>query len=344
MDGTPGGYYYEPPDDAHASNATIWIIELQGGGECATKALCEKREGTALATSNAFPKSVELSTFLNDPSIPGLGFAAHRVLIPYCSQDLWTGTRENTSKSETFGYYFSGRHILDAVVHELPIGEGHSVVLTGESAGGIGVWNNVDWLSDQLEPLNASVYAVPIAGFYFYAYPYDGPGALPANESTLSDFRAPAWPLHFRTWESATDASCFDHFKHDTPSQCLLANYSYPFISSPSFIVEAQTDQVVLEYHDWIPKPPALWLNQDALAYSLEWRANMSQALSGSKSIFFPACFTHTGVADATIAGVSFADAFVEWFFETHGGKDRAVRYVDDCGAEKVGCGTCGSA
>lgn len=339
MDGSPGGYYYEPPDSAHAANATIWIIELQGGGECATSKLCKKHDGTALATSDAFPRSVQMTKFLNDASISRLGFTVHRVFVPYCSQDLWSGTRTSVSENETFGYYFSGRHILDAVVSELPVGMRHSIVLTGESAGGIGVWINADWLTNKLASMDARVYAVPIAGFYFYAYPYDGPGALPANESSLSDFRPPAWPSHYTVWQSATDVDCFERYKDDTPSRCLLANYSYPFVSAPSFIAEAQTDEVVLTYHDWIPSP---WSNEDALAYALRWRANMSQALGGEKSIFFPACFVHTSVVDATIDGASFVGAFEEWFFDTRGGRDRPVRYVDACGAEKLGCGDCG--
>lgn len=35
MDGSPGGYYFAP----NASSSS-WIIELQGGGECASKETC----------------------------------------------------------------------------------------------------------------------------------------------------------------------------------------------------------------------------------------------------------------------------------------------------------------
>ena len=48
--------------------------------------------------------------------------------------------------------------------------EATDVILSGVSAGGIGVWINVDYLQS-LVP-SARVVAAPVAGFYFYAYPY----------------------------------------------------------------------------------------------------------------------------------------------------------------------------
>lgn len=57
--------------------------------------------------------------------------------------------------------------------------------------------------------------------------------------------------------------------------QCMLANASFPYITSEAFIAEAQTDQVVLLDHDWVPlsyltQPPEQ-------AYLAAWAANMSQ-------------------------------------------------------------------
>lgn len=47
-----------------------------------------------------------------------------------------------------------------------------------------------------------------------------------------------------QTWQSFMDQSCCKALKK-TPWACMLANYSLPYISSSSFIVEAQTDQTV---------------------------------------------------------------------------------------------------
>ena len=50
MDGTLAGFYLAPGTDG-----SKWMIELQGGGECATEAECRPHLGTALASSDYFP-------------------------------------------------------------------------------------------------------------------------------------------------------------------------------------------------------------------------------------------------------------------------------------------------
>ena len=70
------------------------------------------------------------------------------------------------------------------------------VVLTGDSAGGIGVWTNVDWLQTMLP--QARVIGAPLAGFYAFAYPYTGPRFVERGE----DFRKAAWASHVDLWHS----------------------------------------------------------------------------------------------------------------------------------------------
>ena len=71
--------------------------------------------------------------------------------------------------------------------------------------------------------------------------------------------------------------------------------------SSHAFVTEAQTDMVVLLYHDWVPE--AYIREPPELAYVTQWAANMSVALepviydgpTGQNGVFNPACFIHTG-------------------------------------------------
>ena len=94
---------------------------------------------------------------------------------------------------------------------------------------------------------------------------------------------------------------------------------------------EAQTDQVQLEAHDWLPGPD----HQDApeRAYMQAWADNMTQALAqtaGAKAgIFNPACYIHTsfGLTGPLLSGENYLEAFARWYF---GGED--VRLADDCG------------
>ena len=51
-DGSQGGYYHEKASSL--TNATKWVIHLQGGGECTDKQSCEKRLSSALGSSKHF--------------------------------------------------------------------------------------------------------------------------------------------------------------------------------------------------------------------------------------------------------------------------------------------------
>lgn len=237
MDGSPGGYYL-----AANSSSASWVIELEGGGECASKVNCDGRKGSALISSKYFPKDHSPSFLLADSDANPRLRTFNRVFVPYCSQDLWTGQRTSAS-DETFGYYFAGRHVLAGVLDALDassgLGGAKEIVLTGESAGGIGVWPNLDALAERYP--KARVVGAPIAGFYAFAYPYTGPGH---TSSRLADFREEAWPGHVALWDAALDTSCAAALGPSRAYRCMLSNYSYPHVSSHVFITEAQTDKV----------------------------------------------------------------------------------------------------
>ena len=149
MDGSPGGYYL-----ARNKTSTAWVVELQGGGECATQKLCDAvaSRGSPLASSDYFPSTHSMSYYsVDDPVGNPLLRHWNRLFIPYCSQDLWTGTR-TTARSDTWGYYFSGHIILESILDHLKLSMSNAtdIVFTGVSAGGIGVWPNVDWLAERL--------------------------------------------------------------------------------------------------------------------------------------------------------------------------------------------------
>lgn len=254
MDGTLGAFYHQ---SSSPENASRWVIFLDGGGECASEAACMANVNTALGSSNYFYPEVWLPYFLSDDCDLNPDFCTwNRVEIPYCSQDLWSGqvTQPNAS---TWGLYFSGHLIFEAVLNALQasagLGSATEIVLTGASAGGIGVWINVDYIASRFPA--ARVSAAPIAGFYFFATWYSGPNA---TQNGLADFREAAWPSHMALWQSYVNEYCAAGRSNSPPDGvgpwgCLLANYSYPYVKSASFVMEAQTDEVVLTAHDQLP-------------------------------------------------------------------------------------------
>ena len=58
MDGSPAGYYLQqsPCNASSCSSDSKWVIELQGGGECASAEECDEKQGTPLASSRFFGK------------------------------------------------------------------------------------------------------------------------------------------------------------------------------------------------------------------------------------------------------------------------------------------------
>ena len=174
LDGSLGGFYFEPYNDPSEANATKWVIFLQGGGECASNASCSAAAKSELGSSKYFAPSIEFDEGEYYASgLPGNPFASwNRVDIPYCSQDLFSGTRESTSP-DTFGLYFSGHLIFESILQTLKdqyaLDAATEVILTGVSAGGIGAWLNTNSLVTSFVPAGCRVTIAPIAGMYFFA-------------------------------------------------------------------------------------------------------------------------------------------------------------------------------
>jgi hypothetical protein len=179
MDGTPSGYYYLESTAPNTSQK--WTLSLFGGGECFDKASCTSHLEDELGSSKYFKPFQYFGAYAqfacaesnNNP-----GFATwNHVQIPYCSQDLHMGTRTQADAS-TWGLYFSGHLIFSAVLDALDargLVNATDILLSGASAGGIGVWPHLNYLQGRYP--HARVTGAPIAGFYDYAYPYTGPNA-----------------------------------------------------------------------------------------------------------------------------------------------------------------------
>lgn len=352
MDGTQSGYYLHLSSQP---SQTKWVLTLQGGGECVSSK-CDAKVQSALGSSKYFPKSY---TFWNEANVHLADTSCtanpelcdyNQVFLPYCSQDLWTGQANATSPagSPAPGYFFSGHLILRAVLDELSavhgMNDASTIVLSGESAGGFGVYANIDWLADRFPA--ARVVGAPIAGYEFYAWPYTGPGH---TDSSLADFRAVAMAggAYNKLWDSFVPAGCLAAHPSD-PGACLLPCFSYNFVKTPLFIMEAQSDSVVLMYHDWVPKLKGnASLTNPIKDYMAGFAKNQSQCLAkafatkSADGVFNPACFIHTGfTSKITIATEDKAGAkrigYIEAFRSWLGGA--TVKLADACPEGGVLC------
>jgi len=277
----------------------------------------------------------------------------HMVYLPYCSQDLWTGQRTEADDS-TFGFHFSGHHILKAVLDELErypalvtsnsdwsLAKASNIVVTGESAGGFGVYANLDHIARWYP--SAEVVGAPIGGLEFYAWKYAGPGqtigTYPESE-TLTDFSMAAMPAHVELWRSALNEECLAaHPGHPGACilMCALPPYGWKFIKSRLFIISAQSDAVVLTKHNKFPYLlPWCRYNEEQLTYLQDFHRNetvcLEDAMDASNTnvgVFNPACFIHVEFKDHIhIAGMSYRKAFADFFFR----RGAPPKLQDDCG------------
>ena len=116
---------------------------------------CAYRATTALGSSKYWSQTMSGGTNVvsgNHSINPFASFT--RVFIPYCSGDLFLG-RRNATVSADFPYRFSGHLIVAAAVKELSkyfpgIYNASQVLLAGSSAGGIGTFQNADFVSSLL--------------------------------------------------------------------------------------------------------------------------------------------------------------------------------------------------
>lgn len=95
----------------------------------------------------------------------------NHVVIPYCSSDLWLGDEEegpsdcSCSDLTCFNYKpdspnlqftFRGKLIFQSIFKQLQVDYGMDaaveVIISGSSAGGVGVINHAQWVRDQLRP------------------------------------------------------------------------------------------------------------------------------------------------------------------------------------------------
>ena len=253
LDGSVSGYYLEKAVDP--STELKWVLYLNGGGECDSKEGCYSHLQSELGSSDYFKSNYSDSSswyFASGycPYNPSFCTWNH-VNVPYCSQDLHSGTREEAT-AETWDLFFAGHLIIESILDELDhmgLEKATDIILTGVSAGGLGTYMNIDYIKDRYP--NARVTAATIAGYYFYATYYEGTNHT-NPEDNIADFTTDGMVNLYELYQSYVDESCAKAMQSSSmhPSACMMANYSLPYLKSDIFAVQSLTDKVVLTGHE----------------------------------------------------------------------------------------------
>lgn len=356
MDGSMAGYYIRDGEE----DSNLFVIFVKGGGACTSKEACDSRSGTNLGSSNGWSNTTLGTRFLDADCDTNPSFCkATAVYIGYCTGDAHRGNVTNPTNA-SWGYYLDGHAnfvaIIDKLVAEKGLGEPNAqVLLTGSSAGGIGVFYNIDWLSDRL-PL-ATVKGVPVAGWFT-------PAALE------SDLPAPFNPSdynHFANDENGnamydaymndTSVTDFDLFqmKNLLPAECLAArndtmwfacastHYAYPYIKSPLFHIHSQFDKYHIFSQGLAPEGLAAFTEVDTIEDYIEmWgeatRLSLQMIVNDEievvktqpDGVFSASCLSHGTSESTLIDGKGFMDIVHDWFFQL-GELEDYYRLVESC-------------
>lgn len=190
-DGTPAVMYYRPYQGA--ANRDRWVVQLQGGGSCASGAECAERWcsymmafGMTQMTSSLAPtRGIPADGILNRARVENPMRDWNHVFLRYCSSDMWSGTHDDavvdavvpgTATPARFRLHFAGARIFDAAITTLrqdgaqalaytlaggsvampDLDDAAVVILAGASGGAAGVIRNVDRLATALRANNAA--------------------------------------------------------------------------------------------------------------------------------------------------------------------------------------------
>ena len=234
--------------------------------------------------------------------------------------------------------YFDGRLNFEAIVKMLiaehGTGDAVNVLLTGKSAGGIGTYHNVDWLSEQLP--HANVKAVSEAGWFY-------PRSIDDKDS--SDYKSPSDWSHYTAglrgnrmikklntvsyplWQVDPNPACVLNEK-DNPELCNTLDGVYKYIRSPIFAVQSQFDQYHLFNAFKAPIQPSddelETLEQYIKMYGEATRQSLQQILDRKSlfqkphtdGLFSPSCISHGNSPHILVDDMDFVTLSHDWFFQ----------------------------
>ncbi|CAH3186192.1 unnamed protein product [Porites evermanni] len=292
-----------------------WILFFESGGFCASLVDCNKRylneNSTVLMTSTLMPKEVIGRDLLSSSQTENPSFYDYRhVLVPYCSSDLWLGQRTNPKKPFRFvndssvdNFSFRGQTIFRTLFMDLLRGynlrEAEEIVLSGSSAGGIGVLNHAGWVLDHViksQGLNAKLKSIVDSGWF-----------INFQDSLEAKVRP-----RFMSFANITSAACKDTSRDYIccPSaSCMIARGYYPS-DVPLLIVSSIYDLFmlgdVISAQD-TQENTATDNSADYLTLVSMYGGAMNESISligtqaSNVSIFAPACFQHIYLSTSSL-------------------------------------------
>ena len=296
---------------------TKWIVFFESGGFCASFEDCNKRylniNSTMFMTSDILPGEVTGRDLLSASRNENPTFFEYtRVLVPYCSSDLWLGLKTNPKRpfhfvndSSVDNFSFRGQTIFRSVFMDLlqqyNLSNAEEIILSGSSAGGVGVLNHADWVLSQViksPGLNAKMLSIIDSAWFI-----DFQGSL----------RTQVKP-EFTSFANINLRACMD-FSHGhtcCPSaSCMISRGYYPS-SVPLLFVSSMYDSFLLRdvfgrLEDEGKTADDNFADFLSVVNMYGGEVNGSVTITNNQasnvSFFVPACFQHVYFVTSTLWG-----------------------------------------
>ena len=247
---------------------------------------------------------------------------------------------------------------MDQLEQKYSLGTATHVLLSGGSAGGVGTFRNVDWLTKRLP--HAVVKAAPDAGWFVPAAlpsdPQDYPGAMPSDwahfaagtHGGLANRTGMEFVIvQLYDMKDVLPPACIrDH--GDNWAACFSVDALYRYIAAPLYVIENQYDSNQIYSQEGVPKPAASASEQklvesyvrlygEAMRNSTQQVLQPKQKKARPDGLFHPSCLQH-GVSqeNAPISGQHWLPLLGDWYFE----RDQLKQYhqlVETCPASAAG-------
>ncbi|KAK6631709.1 hypothetical protein RUM43_013773 [Polyplax serrata] len=282
-DGSPAGFYLR-----HSHGSKRWIVFLEGGWYCYDHKSCHARwmEMRSLMSSKLWPPIRTVGGILstNIEENP-FWWNANHVFVPYCTSDSWSGTRARASGGSRFS--FMGAAVVRQVILDLlPLGlvNATSLLLTGSSAGGIGVLLNLNavksLLHEELRLHRIAVRGVADSGWFLDREPYSRD---PQSVTPVDAVRR-----GIALWQGKVPASCAAYYPNE-PWRCYFGYRIYPYLTAPLFVFQWLFDEAQMAA-DKVGAP----VTKHQWDYIHKMGDSLRHTFHNVSAVFAPSCISHS--------------------------------------------------
>lgn len=339
-DGSPGQFHVKESVDG----STDWVINLQGGDICEDTAACQHRQSVMGNTvSSKYPYWIMDGGLLSsDADINPMFSGANKVVIHYCSSDVWSGSV--AAADNTVGFHFQGQNILFGTLHDLigdhGLANATRILFTGSpSASGLGVVLNLDSMAVYLAEagVQADVRGMADSSWFLWVPETDTYNStVPAPDPLPDWFRAPYLRLAdgYELWTGTPLEACVDYLDW----RCFYLNNTASGVQTRSMIVQNTQDPEMIRFAGvqdselTDPAAQTFITNTVVAGYISAFQDTLSN--DGAYSVFAPTCYTHMSINNdyflqnttAGVGGPTLNEVLDRWY-----NGERVVEVEEHC-------------